>query len=154
VLGGKVAIISGTASSMAAMARMFAREGAKLVIADVLEHEGRQVADAIGASARFEPLDATKEEGWAAEFCARHLPPGAVLAGRSLLCLPNRLRLRTPPAIGFLLTILLVRPRTPSGLTRTGRGPPPSNDDTRCTRPALSPSQSRFPAREQRDRET
>jgi NAD(P)-dependent dehydrogenase (short-subunit alcohol dehydrogenase family) len=41
---------------MAAMARMFAREGAKLVIADVLEHEGRQVADAIGASARFEPL--------------------------------------------------------------------------------------------------
>jgi hypothetical protein len=31
---------------------MFAEhEGAKVVIADVLEHEGRQVADAIGASA-------------------------------------------------------------------------------------------------------
>ena len=44
----------------AATARMFAREGAKVVIADVLEHEGRQVADAIGASARFEPLDVTK----------------------------------------------------------------------------------------------
>ena len=56
VLEGKVAIISGTASSMAAMACMFAREGAKLVIADVLEHEGWQVADAIGASARFEQL--------------------------------------------------------------------------------------------------
>jgi hypothetical protein len=28
---------------MAATARMFAREGVKLVIADVLEHEGRQV---------------------------------------------------------------------------------------------------------------
>ena len=39
----------------AATARMFAREGAKVVIADVLEHEGRQVADGIGASARVEP---------------------------------------------------------------------------------------------------
>jgi NAD(P)-dependent dehydrogenase (short-subunit alcohol dehydrogenase family) len=45
---------------------MFAREGANVVIADVLEHEGRQVADAIGTSARFEPPDVTQEEGWAA----------------------------------------------------------------------------------------
>jgi NAD(P)-dependent dehydrogenase (short-subunit alcohol dehydrogenase family) len=52
-LAGKVAIISGAASGMgAATARMFAREGAKVVIADVLEHEGRQVVDAIGASAQ------------------------------------------------------------------------------------------------------
>src|SRR3954452_17064873 len=57
-LAGKVAIISGAASGMgAATARMFAREGAKVVIADVLEHEGQQVTGAIGASARFEPLD-------------------------------------------------------------------------------------------------
>jgi 3(or 17)beta-hydroxysteroid dehydrogenase len=65
-LAGKVAIISGAASGMGvATARMFAREGAKVVIADVLEHEGREVADDIGASARFEPLDVTKEEDWA-----------------------------------------------------------------------------------------
>jgi NAD(P)-dependent dehydrogenase (short-subunit alcohol dehydrogenase family) len=39
-LEGKVAIISGAASGMgAATARMFAREGAKVVIADLLEHE-------------------------------------------------------------------------------------------------------------------
>src|SRR3954463_7403670 len=70
-LVGKVAIISGAASGMgAATARMFAREGAKVVVADMLEHEGRQVADAIGASARFEPLDVTKEEGWAAVVAA------------------------------------------------------------------------------------
>ena len=44
-LAGKVAIISGAASGMgAATARMFAREGAKVVIADKLTHEGRQVA--------------------------------------------------------------------------------------------------------------
>src|SRR5947208_14637304 len=66
-LAGKVAVISGAASGMgAATARLFAREGAKVVIADVLEHEGRQMADAIGASARFEPLDVTEEESWAA----------------------------------------------------------------------------------------
>src|ERR1700730_13479742 len=75
-LAGKVAIISGAASGMgAATARLFAREGAKVVIADVLEREGRQVAGAIGASARFEPLDVTKEEDWAAVVAAttRHL---------------------------------------------------------------------------------
>ena len=60
-LAGKVAIVTGAASGMgAATARMFAREGAKVVIADVLEHEGRQVADAIGAAARYEKLDVTR----------------------------------------------------------------------------------------------
>ena len=70
-LAGKVVIISGAASGMgAATARMFAREGAKVMIADVLEQEGRQVAGNIGASARFEPLDVTKEEDWAAAVAA------------------------------------------------------------------------------------
>jgi NAD(P)-dependent dehydrogenase (short-subunit alcohol dehydrogenase family) len=66
-LAGKVAIISGAASGVgAATAWMFVREGAKVVIADVFEHEGRQVAEGIGASARFELLDVTNEESWAA----------------------------------------------------------------------------------------
>jgi NAD(P)-dependent dehydrogenase (short-subunit alcohol dehydrogenase family) len=70
-LAGKVAIISGAASGMgAATARMFAREGAKVVIADVLEHEGRQLASAIGDSARFEKLDVTSEANWAAVVAA------------------------------------------------------------------------------------
>jgi NAD(P)-dependent dehydrogenase (short-subunit alcohol dehydrogenase family) len=70
-LAGKVAIISGAASGMgAATARIFAREGAKVVIADVLEHEGRQVADGIGAAAHFERLDVTDEDNWAAVVAA------------------------------------------------------------------------------------
>jgi NAD(P)-dependent dehydrogenase (short-subunit alcohol dehydrogenase family) len=70
-LAGKVAIISGAASGMgAATARMFAREGAKVVIADVLEHEGQQAAASIGAAARFEKLDVTNEENWAAVVAA------------------------------------------------------------------------------------
>ena len=70
-LAGKVAIISGAASGMgAATARLFAREGARVIIADVLEHEGRQVADSIGAAARFEHLDVTSEDDWAAVAAA------------------------------------------------------------------------------------
>jgi NAD(P)-dependent dehydrogenase (short-subunit alcohol dehydrogenase family) len=64
-LAGKVAIISGAASGMgAATARLFAREGARVVIADVLEHEGRQVAESIGDTACFERLDVTDEVNW------------------------------------------------------------------------------------------
>jgi len=70
-LADKVAIVSGAASGMgAASARLFAREGAKVVIADVLEREGQEVAKAIGAAARFEPLDVTSEENWAAVVSA------------------------------------------------------------------------------------
>ena len=70
-LAGKVAIVTGAASGMgAATARMFAREGAQVVIGDVLEHEAGRVADAIGAAARFERLDVTDEANWAAVVAA------------------------------------------------------------------------------------
>ena len=43
-LDGKVAIISGAARGQGATeARMFAREGAKVVIGDLLDEEGKQV---------------------------------------------------------------------------------------------------------------
>jgi len=70
-LAGKVAIISGAASGMgAATARMFAREGANVVIADVMQHEGNQLAGSIGSAARFEKLDVTDEDNWAAVVAA------------------------------------------------------------------------------------
>jgi NAD(P)-dependent dehydrogenase (short-subunit alcohol dehydrogenase family) len=64
-LTGKVALVSGAASGMGqSEALLFAREGAKVVVADVMETEGRQVADAIGAGARFVKLDVTQEAEW------------------------------------------------------------------------------------------
>jgi NAD(P)-dependent dehydrogenase (short-subunit alcohol dehydrogenase family) len=67
-LEGKIAIITGAASGMgAATARRFAREGAVVVVADVLEDEGRQVADGVhaaGGEAVFMRLDVTEEANW------------------------------------------------------------------------------------------
>ncbi len=64
-LAGKVALVSGAASGMGrSEAEIFAREGAKVIVADVLEAEGKQVADKIGAAARFVKLDVTSEAEW------------------------------------------------------------------------------------------
>ncbi len=67
-LEGKVAIVTGAASGMgAATARRFAREGAKVVIADMLEDEGRAVAQQIvtaNGAAEFMKLDVTNEANW------------------------------------------------------------------------------------------
>src|SRR5712692_5455708 len=67
-LPGKVAIISGGANGMGAEeARLFAREGAKVVIADVLEQEGQQVVaqiEAAGGEALFVRTDVTSEADW------------------------------------------------------------------------------------------
>ena len=67
-LNGKVALVSGAASGMGqSEALIFAREGAKVTVADVLEMEGRQVADKIkaaGGQAQFVKLDVTAEPDW------------------------------------------------------------------------------------------
>jgi NAD(P)-dependent dehydrogenase (short-subunit alcohol dehydrogenase family) len=67
-LDGKVAIVTGAASGMgAATARLFAREGAKVVVADLLPQEGRSVAQSISANAgeaRFQPIDVAIESDW------------------------------------------------------------------------------------------
>jgi NAD(P)-dependent dehydrogenase (short-subunit alcohol dehydrogenase family) len=66
-LADKVALITGAASGMgAATAQRFAREGARVVLADVLDDEGRQVADGIGVAAFYQHLDVTDETGWQA----------------------------------------------------------------------------------------
>ena len=73
-LENKVALITGGASGMgASMARIFAREGAKVVIADMLEAEGKAIADEItraNGSAIFNKLDVSSEAQWRAAIDA------------------------------------------------------------------------------------
>jgi NAD(P)-dependent dehydrogenase (short-subunit alcohol dehydrogenase family) len=73
-LQDKIAIVTGAASGMgAATARLFAHEGAKVLVADVLGAEGAAVADSIastGRQARFQRLDVSSESDWEATVAA------------------------------------------------------------------------------------
>ena len=68
-LEGKVALISGGARGMSAEAgRLFTKEGAKVVLGDVLEAEGKTTVEEIraaGGEATFVRLDVTSESDWA-----------------------------------------------------------------------------------------
>ena len=67
-LANKVAFISGGARGMGETeARLFAFNGAKVAIGDVLDAEGREVAaqiEASGGDCLFVPLDVTSENDW------------------------------------------------------------------------------------------
>jgi 3alpha(or 20beta)-hydroxysteroid dehydrogenase len=64
-LEDKIAIVTGAGMGQgAAIARRFAAEGARVVVADVAEAEGKAVADDIGSSAVFAHHDVTDESSW------------------------------------------------------------------------------------------
>lgn len=65
-LKDKVAIVTGAASGMGAeTARIFAREGAFVVLTDMDAEGGQKVAREIGNRATFMAQDVSKEEDWA-----------------------------------------------------------------------------------------
>lgn len=67
-LAGKIALVTGAAHGMGeAMARLFAREGARVILADILDDEGRAIAAAINSSgghALYLHLDVQDEAQW------------------------------------------------------------------------------------------
>ena len=70
-LAGKIILISGGARGQgAAEARLCVAEGARVVIGDLLETEGRKLATELGASAVFVRQDVTQESDWAAAIQA------------------------------------------------------------------------------------
>ncbi len=80
-LDGKVAIVTGAARGMGeATARAFVAEGARVLVADVLEEEGRALTADLGEAARFCRLDVSSEESWAAALAAAESALGPVSA--------------------------------------------------------------------------
>jgi 3alpha(or 20beta)-hydroxysteroid dehydrogenase len=65
-LEGKVALITGAARGQGeAEARRFVAEGARVVLGDVLEEEGRRVAASLGERAAWAHHDVSSEASWA-----------------------------------------------------------------------------------------
>ncbi|MGW5676153.1 SDR family NAD(P)-dependent oxidoreductase [Streptomyces sp. NPDC003860] len=71
-LHGRVVLITGAARGQGEQeARLFAAEGARVVLADVLDEQGRAVAADIGPErALYLHLDVTDEDGWRAALAA------------------------------------------------------------------------------------
>ena len=64
-LDDKVALITGAARGQgAAEARLFAAEGARVYLSDVLDDEGAATAADIGAAASYHHLDVTDGDAW------------------------------------------------------------------------------------------
>lgn len=70
-LQGRVALVTGAARGQGeAEARLFVREGASVVVADVLDAEGEAVAKELGTAASYVHLDVTNESDWEAAVAA------------------------------------------------------------------------------------
>lgn len=85
-LDGKVAIVSGGARGIgAAVARQFVEAGAQVVIGDVLDEEGEQMAATLGGQASYASLDVTDAERWAevVRACQDRFGPPTVLVNNA-----------------------------------------------------------------------
>ena len=66
-LDGKVAIVTGAARGTGALtAKRLVEDGARVVLADILDERGKPVADELGDAARYQHLDITEEKQWQA----------------------------------------------------------------------------------------
>ncbi|GAA0639033.1 glucose 1-dehydrogenase [Kutzneria viridogrisea] len=78
-LAGRVVVITGAARGQgAAEAELFAAEGARVVLTDILDDEGAAVAAKIGPAARFLHHDVRSEEDWSRVFARARAEFGKV----------------------------------------------------------------------------
>jgi 3alpha(or 20beta)-hydroxysteroid dehydrogenase len=129
-LDGKVAIITGAARGQGeAEARLFAAEGARVVVADVLADEGAAVASSLGSAAAFAPLDVTSEDQWqaAVSLAEERFGPVNVLVNNAGVLLFQSIDKTDPADFERIMRVnvhgvfLGIRAVTPS-MERAGRG--------------------------------
>jgi 3alpha(or 20beta)-hydroxysteroid dehydrogenase len=78
-LDGEVALVSGGARGMGEThSRALLAEGARVVIADILDDEGRALAASLGDGALFVHLDVTEEKSWTDAIAAAEAAFGPV----------------------------------------------------------------------------
>lgn len=128
-LTGKTAIITGAARGQgAAEARLFAAEGAQVVMGDVLDDQGEALAEELGEAACYLHLDVTSPDDWShAVKLAEEMGPLNVLvnnAGIHWVCpleeeQPDKvLKMFSVNALGTFLGIQAVR----EPMSRAGGG--------------------------------
>ncbi|GHG29645.1 glucose 1-dehydrogenase [Streptomyces filamentosus] len=112
-LTGKVALVTGAARGIgAAQARLFAALGARVVLTDVLEEEGRLAARELGDSARFVRHDVTDEASWraAAAVAADAFGRLDVLVNNAAIYTTSPIEDEDPARLDALLRVNLVGP--------------------------------------------
>jgi 3alpha(or 20beta)-hydroxysteroid dehydrogenase len=91
-LSEKVAIITGASGGIGAAAvKLFVAEGARVVIADISDAPGRQLAQELGDQAVFQNLDVTRETSWvsAVELALRRFDKLNVLINNAGVFVPK-----------------------------------------------------------------
>ncbi len=89
-LDGRVALITGASRGTgAAIARRFVAEGARVVIADILDEPGEQLAKELGEAAHYVHLDVSDEAGWqrAIAFTLEHFAAIDILVNNAAILL-------------------------------------------------------------------
>ncbi|AHH20679.1 putative 3-alpha-(or 20-beta)-hydroxysteroid dehydrogenase FabG [Nocardia nova SH22a] len=112
-LTGKVALITGAARGQgAAEARLFVARGARVVLTDVLEADGKQLADELGAAARFVRHDVTSADDWNTAVAVAISEFGTlnVLVNNAAIYTAKPLTDTTPEELERILRVNLVGP--------------------------------------------
>jgi 3alpha(or 20beta)-hydroxysteroid dehydrogenase len=112
-LSGRVAIVTGGARGQgAAEARLFASLGARVVISDILEAEGQEVAASIGEMARFVRHDVSSADGWieVVALACNEFGRLDVLVNNAAICVPASILDQPVDELERMLRVNLVGP--------------------------------------------
>ncbi|MFF8870268.1 SDR family oxidoreductase [Streptomyces massasporeus] len=101
-LSERVAIVTGGAGGIgSAVGRALAAEGASVVIADIRDAEGTDLAAGLSGRSRFQHLDVTGEDDWQRAVTATERDLGPVPPDRVRVCTVHPGAIRTPMTAGF-----------------------------------------------------